>query len=367
VTALIRTLLRACLEPAESEWVAGARAELESASESEYSRVLIDLHLHRMTPFVGYAIRTHGLGDLLPAEFRSQCLAVHRDTSLANSARMHRLANVLHALEERGIEPVVLKGGALADGFYPDLGARSMSDVDLVIERNQIPSVREAFESVGVPRAPALDAGDALQFADPMGITFDVHYRFRLFEGQGLEGLTTVVPTQRLSFPRLRVLEPSAMVVHLVHHMGGHRSGSGYLLRWLIDLLLVLRSWGDRLEPDRLLGMLPSESDLALLLRALRFFEVEFGESLPGGLAPLPGGVPAIGLQEVLRQRLLALWGLPWPRGWARLGATRVGARARRGLPYPSWGDLRRWPADVLQARQALGRARRLRACRSGP
>jgi hypothetical protein len=41
VTALIRTLLRACLEPAESEWVAGARAELESASESEYSRVLI--------------------------------------------------------------------------------------------------------------------------------------------------------------------------------------------------------------------------------------------------------------------------------------------------------------------------------------
>ncbi len=320
-----------------------------------------------MTPFVGYAIRTHALGDLLPGEFRSQCLAAHRDTLLANSARMHRLASILRALEERGIEPLVLKGGALADGFYPDLGARSMSDVDLVIERHRIPSVREAFESVGVPRSQALDAGDALQFADPMGITFDVHYRFRIFEGLDPEGWTTVVEPRTLSFPRLRVLEPSAMVVHLAHHMGGHRSGSGYLLRWLIDLLLVLRRWGDRLEPDRLLGMLQIESDLALLLRTLRFFEVELGESLPGCLAPLSRGVPPIGLQEVLRQRRLALWGLPRPLGWARLGASRVGARDRRGLPYPSWSDLIRWPGDALQARAALGRARRLRAGRPGP
>ncbi|MCP5057479.1 MAG: nucleotidyltransferase family protein [bacterium] len=161
---------------------------------------------------------------------------------------------------------------------------------------------------------------------------------------------------RRIGVSKLRVLDPDAMLLLLVHHMRGHLAGSGYQLRWLIDLVYVLRHWGGRIDPERLGSLRPEPRDLALLGRILGLLSRELGVVPPPALVPLSGRVPPLGLSEVLRQRRLAIWGLPGPKGWARLIARVLGQRPRKSppRPLPGFSDLLEWPRDLLRERRAL-------------
>ncbi len=151
-----------------------------------------------------------------------------------------RLVESLDALEEAGIEAVVLKGGALAHTLYPDPGERSMSDLDLLVPPERAGAARRALTSAGWRQAedrypeenyrrhyhlpPLLDEGGS-------GVALEIHtglllpgHPFALEPGT-VRGRAR---TASLDGRPLRVPHPVDHLVYLcLHFAWGHTLQSG--------------------------------------------------------------------------------------------------------------------------------------------
>jgi hypothetical protein len=77
---------------------------------------------------------------------------------------MHRLGEVLRVLEERSIPAMLLKGAALLTLVYRDPGLRPMTDVDLLVRREQLRPAAQALYEAGLAPAAAL-AGREKEYA----------------------------------------------------------------------------------------------------------------------------------------------------------------------------------------------------------
>ena len=274
----------------------------------------------------------------------------YHKTLVLNTFFLQTLEHILQAMRERDVHPVLWKGVVLADSFYPDPGTRMMQDIDFAIEPDAMEEATVAFKSLEFLPQEQMATADAMYFANRAGVLCDVHHRVRLFEGKETMTLTVDLEPQQICAPVLSVLEPNAMIVHLIVHMDGHRIETGRVLFWILDLVFVMRKWGGFLDPKRLESLMPAENFVSLF-RTIRFLEHEFDEKLPDALVGAAKRFEPFTLAEVVRERRLAPWGLPRPRGWLRLCVYRLGLRPTKGLVYPNISDLLLWPTDVRNQR----------------
>jgi hypothetical protein len=263
---------------------------------------------------------------------------------LENSVRLQSLRRLLEALAGHGVQPIVLKGAALLELLYPDPGARLLTDVDLLVARAELGVVHATMDRLGFGPVPGMDRQHR---QDAQGVLVDLHHVFRIFEGRNLAELTVTHPPGPFGGPPWRAFEPHAMLVHLSAHLHGHRGDTGFMLRWLVDIGLAIRAWGDQIDRASLEDLFPDVRSQTQFDRMLGFFERDMGIAIPETLAsrhPYPLRLP-----DVLRSRRLARWGLPKPRGWLRLAARLLGRRTSRDSPLPRPDDLIRWIPDLLR------------------
>ncbi len=336
---LLNTLIRTTLATTEIDWIPQAKQQIASATELEWQQTISALAVHRLLPLVSYALKIHDLTETVPQAYLAPMQAAYHQTRVQNTLLLLTLDGILKAMEKRGLHPVLWKGVVLADSFYPDLGTRAMGDIDFAVPASEMEEVSAAFKSLGFTRQQP-EYEDAVYFANPMGVVCDVHRRVRLFEGKESMNLTTDLQTQHMKAPALPVLEPNAMLVHLSVHLDGHLPETGPMLCWILDMAFVMRKWGTLLELERIEQLMPTRKNLISLFRTIRFLEHEFGEKPPECLAEAIEDFKPFTLADVLRQRRLALWGLPSLRGWLRLAANQLGFQLKGQYPNLQARDL---------------------------
>jgi hypothetical protein len=103
-----------------------------------------------------HAIDQHGM---LPLVYRWSGNRSLRDAALRAAAletlQIETLREVLDALNERGVTPLIAKGTALAYSIYPSPDLRPRTDVDLLIDERDFGAVRAAFASRGFGETPS--------------------------------------------------------------------------------------------------------------------------------------------------------------------------------------------------------------------
>lgn len=349
---LLRHLLRLALTTSKSNGVEPDEHLLKSATELAWQQTLQTLAWHRLLPLVAYSIEERGLSDSVPPAVLAQLQQAYRQTRAQNTIFLLSLAGILRVMQQRNLHPILWKGMVLADTFYPDLGTRPMTDIDFSISPDELEAVTAAFESLGFVKREHMTTEDAIYVANPMGVYCDVHHHVRLFEGKESMNLTVDVKPKQLQAQTFRILEPNAMLVHLVCHLHGHLDETGPLLSWLLDIAFVLKQWGNSLEWVRLEKLMPEKQHWVCLLRILRFLETEFGEPVPDCLAEAAQNFAPFTLEEICRQRRLTVWELPSWRGWMRWGASRLGMKLKHSYPTLLASDLVGWVADGVMARR---------------
>jgi len=295
---------------------------------------------NRFDPTVGFLLTGTPLKDRIPESIRRRFEPAWRHHRLRNRTLVAMADRVFAALEAAGERPILFKGIHYVDWLSPDLGARVLQDLDLVMPGANRDRCVEALKPLGFEPIDEPES-DAIHLRHRLGIEIDLHHRFRLFER--LEGELTVghMPGHGPAQP-WRVFGRAPELATLIHHhCGPHMEVEGTRLCWLADLALRLQV-ADVEDPEEVFGLVGDPRRLERLGWIVDLFERDLGLSLPRwrDAVPTPRS-PARWSTAMASTRMLPM-GLPRPRGWARwIAAARPAWRTRWGS-RPSLADLRR-------------------------
>ena len=223
--------------------------------------VLVDVFLERSEYHGVQALlyeRLHGASDWPPALLD----ALHRQAIAGTMWELRHqqvVAEMLAALAQIGIEPVLFKGTALAYSLYPSPALRTRGDTDLFVPAQERTRVMDALAGLGFARV--LELGELMSYqacltrevAGGGEHTLDLHWKIsnsevlsRLFDYDELRQAAMPLPT----------LAPHALGAGPVHalliacmHRAGHKQApyyvdgvahySGDRLIWLVDIHLL--------------------------------------------------------------------------------------------------------------------------------
>jgi hypothetical protein len=170
----------------------------------------------------------------------------YRHAASENQILFRRAAYLLRALREEGIETLVLKGAALALGYYGDPGLRPMTDLDVLVRPDAAVAAGDVLRQCGwLPdRAVTptyLAITHAEPFRDPDDYQCDLHWR--LFGGRGADadaGLWSRSVTLTVEGVVTRTLSPTDHLLHVCVH--GTRWVWTPGIRWVADAHHILRA-----------------------------------------------------------------------------------------------------------------------------
>jgi hypothetical protein len=212
----------------------------------ERRRALLDA-AHRHGALQAISGRLPDGDALLRARFHAlAALARARDAALRKG-----LDAALTALKARGISPCALKGPVLADRVYPEPALRVGTDLDLLVEEEQLDAGILALERDGYRRVEGFRAryeracGHHVKLVHPERPVVELHFKPRSGTRSALRAddvLSRARPFTTPSGALVRVLAPEDELVYLALHAAHHsieREG------WVLDLLLLLDAHPD--------------------------------------------------------------------------------------------------------------------------
>jgi hypothetical protein len=121
-----------------------------------------------------YNITKHHLEYLVPRDSYRD-LSNHYYANLKrNLSIIGELREALATFQQAGIPCIVLKGIALAELVYPNIGMRGMSDVDILVKKEELFTVDEHLSSLGYASA---DSTVTKAIHNPVGYLASLEYR----------------------------------------------------------------------------------------------------------------------------------------------------------------------------------------------
>jgi hypothetical protein len=119
-------------------------------------------------------ITSHHLEDLVPRDSYGDLSNHYYANMKRNMSIIGELREVLATFQETGIPCIVLKGIALAELAYPSIGMRGMSDVDILVKKDDLFKVDDYLSSLGYI---SQDSSVAKAIHNPVGYLASLEYR----------------------------------------------------------------------------------------------------------------------------------------------------------------------------------------------
>jgi hypothetical protein len=260
-----RTVAGWCRPDADPEALAAVLNRWNLADDP--MRGLSSIRAEGVAPLCGYQIKRHHLdGDIAGERVTRGLVADYHRNTAKNLWRLTGLRPVLAAFDRGQVPALLLKGAALAVSVYPEIGLRTMSDVDVLIRPESLPSadalLREAgyraIDLAGLDLAhPPLEHLTTLDYRDPGREKPAIHLHWHLINSTvphtDYSGRIDVngiwARAARVSLEGLPVLAPSPCdaVLSLSEH-AMRVSHSLSRLVWLADLAWLINRADDQLN-----------------------------------------------------------------------------------------------------------------------
>jgi hypothetical protein len=357
------------------------RASGLQLSKAEWEQVALLAREHGMESLVVHHAAAAGLLPAMPEHIAESLLTVYRALWIGNRRLRGLQARIIQALAASGIEAMPIKGVLLAERCYGELALRPITDIDLLVRRQDVPAIGRVMTELGYQVVHGED--------DPLGFYGRVYHAVA-YSGHGafVELHWELTSEWRAYLPRLRaedlwrralrvpfagypvpVLAAADELRYLCYHYAAQHQSARLI--WLVDIAELVRalpadwSWPAFVDQTIALGL---ATPVAVSLeRAQSMFQV----SLPGDVlaalrraAAMPREViawwPATGIFRRPAWLLTCLLVLPSARERLQLIRT-VAARNRWRWRWPSGAALSRVRAEISKLMAALHRAKSAR------
>lgn len=254
--------------------------------DCDWTAVLTLANQSLVTPGLAAALKPQR--DLAPAYVWTFLEEVQRRNRERNRRLWAQLADAVGALNDAGVEPVLLKGAALWASSPPRQPFdRLMSDIDLMVAPDEVEGAIGALRLAGFDLAKRYD-GPSVHVVAELGRPQDVGYLDLHQRAPGPPGMAESPElaarrrTVAVAGGRVQVPDAASQVLQLVLHDQFHDGDywrGGFDLRHLMDLarLAPLLTAADRLWLKQACG--------SSLVRAALEAELHAADRLIGGLA----------------------------------------------------------------------------------
>jgi hypothetical protein len=190
----------------------------------------------------------------------------------------------LRKLADAGIDTIVLKGAAVANDHYKDLGVRSMFDFDILVPHDRAGDAMDVLEETFTP-APAeipprewIPERHSVGFSGPEGRDIDLHW-YSLWFSSPEEDLWPSSRVTTIGGVATRTLSPTDQLLHVLAH------GAWWMeparLRWVADSVTVIRSGGDEIDWARFAERARERRLGSILMAPLTYLRERFGVEIP--------------------------------------------------------------------------------------
>ena len=265
-----------------------------------------------------WRLRHHALAHSQAGQALRAMYFVH---TVAEQAATRRLVAVLERLRSAGVEPLLVKGWAIAR-HYPEPGLRPYSDIDLIVRPEEYDRARAALAA-----------------SPSAGLPVDWHAGTERLDSRSFEELTARAEAVALGDTTIGVLGPEDHLRVLSLHALRHDVGRPI---WLCDLAVALAARSPEFDWRRCLG--PDERVAGWVACVL-------------GLAHRLLGAPVAGTPAAARASDLPGW-LPTSvlRRWSQSPVRGLAAHVPLGQALPTlardparlWEDLvLRWDRPI--------------------
>ena len=115
----------------------------------DWEALLETARRHLVAPLLCSRFQEAGLDAQMPKAIWERWQQAYQESAADNMARYMELTRLLMVLQKEGIPVLLLKGAHLAIGVYGHLALRKMSDLDLLLHREDLPDVEQALMGIG--------------------------------------------------------------------------------------------------------------------------------------------------------------------------------------------------------------------------
>lgn len=256
-------------------------------SELDWEYIIKNAGEHGLLPLLHHNLSKLDEGDV-PENVLDYLRKQYNVNVAKNLLYYEELGTVLRVFKEEVIEVIVLKGAALAEIVYKDIGLRPFSDVDLLIQKRNLPGAKKILSELGYildeevsPEKYNEEFGCDLYFAGEKNI-IEIHWdivrklgsdRFMRIDIEKI--WDRALPTL-ISGVDTYVMSAEDQLLHLCIHLPKHRYNR---LIWLCDILEVVRH--NEIDWELMMSFSEEYRTKAHMYYGLKFSDELLGPEIP--------------------------------------------------------------------------------------
>ena len=251
----------------------------------EWDEVIDLADKHKVEGIIYLALRKSKLISNIGEEKISLLKQKAAITGITQSRHISGLSTVLNKINERNIPVIVLKGLVVRE-FYPQPDQRSMNDADILVHEGDVEKVKQLLIDMGYVYLEDHKASHHIALVHHKYPVVELHWN--LFKRDGfsneLEHYERLIWKRaiKVNVGETEVLSLSYedLALHLCMHMAAHLASTGFGVRQLCDLVLLVEKKGEEIDWNsfimkaRMYGFEKFNLIMFLLCKELFYMEV---------------------------------------------------------------------------------------------
>ncbi|MGE6229115.1 nucleotidyltransferase family protein [Paenibacillus chitinolyticus] len=216
-----------------------------SFTEEEYGQIAEDLDLFSITAQVYHMLKEKGRLGELPLFLQDHLKRKAEATLFQNLLLKTETDRLLRLFEEAGLQILLMKGIYFSERYYGGFGVRGTTDIDLLIQPENLSAAAAIVETLGFERFDESDASHHVVYtregaAGRLPITVEIHWGLVEFRTADIDYdlfWSQSLPLQ--NYVHIRRMSDSDTFYSICLHGSQHRMNS---IRYFLDVVHLLQN-----------------------------------------------------------------------------------------------------------------------------
>ena len=212
---------------------------VQSLSPSDWQQVIQRADRFSVTPLLYRALKPAFAQHVVPVAVENRLHASYLACLSRNTLLLHEFAKILVLLKQNNIPVIVLKGAALAEDVYENVGLRPMSDIDILVRVEHLHKTALLFSR----------QGNLLK--DPSKVVLDLHWNIdRSFVELPMDVADIWKRSRTIYIEKTPALALSIedQLLNVVSHVTFHHFLDDKTLRTLCDIREIIHHRGREMD-----------------------------------------------------------------------------------------------------------------------